>query len=74
MCLAQLRDFGLRTCPESAVVQGIEGCLAYFARHAAIVPMHLKADETKLLHRLAHHACHAAPVTVGVQERKAKGP
>lgn len=33
--LAQLRDFGLRTCPESAVVQGIEGCLAYFARIGA---------------------------------------
>lgn len=33
--LGALRGFGLRVCPESQVVQGIEGCLAYHARMAA---------------------------------------
>lgn len=28
--LAQLRDFGLRTCPEIRLVEGVEGCLAYY--------------------------------------------
>ncbi|MGB7905452.1 MAG: NAD-dependent DNA ligase LigA [Steroidobacteraceae bacterium] len=30
--LAALRDFGLRTCPEIDVVDGVEGCLAYYRR------------------------------------------
>ncbi|MCE3284778.1 MAG: ligase [Steroidobacteraceae bacterium] len=30
--LAALRDFGLRTCPEIAVVDGVVGCLEYYAR------------------------------------------
>jgi DNA ligase (NAD+) len=30
--LAQLRTWGLRTCPEAEVVQGIDGCLDYFRR------------------------------------------
>ena len=30
--LAALREFGLRTCPEIAVVEGVEGCLEYYAR------------------------------------------
>jgi DNA ligase (NAD+) len=30
--LARLRDWGLRTCPEAEVVQGVDGCLAYFRR------------------------------------------
>jgi DNA ligase (NAD+) len=30
--LAALREFGLRTCPEIAVVDGVEGCLEYYAR------------------------------------------
>ena len=38
--LAALREWGLRTCPEAAQVQGVEGCLAYFrgleARRAAL--------------------------------------
>lgn len=33
--LAQLRSYGLRTCPEARVVRGIEGCLGYFARLGA---------------------------------------
>jgi len=33
--LAQLRGYGLRTCPEAKVVRGIEGCLGYFARLGA---------------------------------------
>ncbi|HNS27970.1 MAG TPA: NAD-dependent DNA ligase LigA, partial [Steroidobacteraceae bacterium] len=33
--LAQLRSYGLRTCPEAKVVRGIEGCLGYFARLGA---------------------------------------
>jgi DNA ligase (NAD+) len=33
--LAVLRDFGLRTCPEIAVVEGVEGCIEYYARIAA---------------------------------------
>ena len=33
--LAELRGFGLRTCPQAEVVQGIDGCLAYFARIGA---------------------------------------
>ncbi len=33
--LAQLRDWGLRTCPEAAVVQGVEGCLDYFRQIGA---------------------------------------
>jgi DNA ligase (NAD+) len=28
--LAALRGFGLRTCPENAVVEGVAGCLAYY--------------------------------------------
>lgn len=28
--LARLREWGLRTCPEARVVQGAEGCLAYY--------------------------------------------
>ena len=30
--LAALREFGLRTCPETDVVDGAQGCLAYYAR------------------------------------------
>jgi DNA ligase (NAD+) len=30
--LAALREFGLRTCPEIDVVDGVEGCLAYYRR------------------------------------------
>jgi len=30
--LGALRDFGLRTCPEIAVVHGVDGCLAYYKR------------------------------------------
>jgi DNA ligase (NAD+) len=30
--LAALREFGLRTCPEIDVVEGVEGCLAYYRR------------------------------------------
>jgi len=30
--LAALREFGLRTCPEIDVVEGVEGCLAYYSR------------------------------------------
>ncbi|MGB8326476.1 MAG: NAD-dependent DNA ligase LigA [Steroidobacteraceae bacterium] len=30
--LAMLRELGLRTCPETAVVQGVGGCLSYYAR------------------------------------------
>jgi DNA ligase (NAD+) len=30
--LAALRAFGLRTCPEAQLVQGVDGCLAYYAR------------------------------------------
>ncbi|MCP5328063.1 MAG: NAD-dependent DNA ligase LigA [Sinobacteraceae bacterium] len=33
--LARLRDWGLRTCPEIAVVQGVEGCLEYYRRIGA---------------------------------------
>src|SRR5512139_689075 len=33
--LAALRDFGLRTCPEIAVVQGVEGCLEYYLKIGA---------------------------------------
>jgi DNA ligase (NAD+) len=33
--LAALRDFGLRTCPEIAVVNGVEGCLEYYLEIAA---------------------------------------
>lgn len=33
--LAMLRACGLRTCPESRVVRGIDGCLAYYARIGA---------------------------------------
>ncbi len=33
--LAQLRTWGLRTCPENSVVQGVDGCLAYYARIGA---------------------------------------
>ena len=33
--LAALREFGLRTCPETAVVDGVVGCLAYYARIGA---------------------------------------
>jgi DNA ligase (NAD+) len=33
--LAALREFGLRTCPETAVVEGVAGCLAYYARIGA---------------------------------------
>jgi DNA ligase (NAD+) len=29
--LAALREFGLRTCPENAVVRAVEGCLGYYA-------------------------------------------
>jgi DNA ligase (NAD+) len=29
--LAALREFGLRTCPEVAVVDGVEGCIDYYA-------------------------------------------
>jgi len=32
--LAALRGFGLRTCPEIEVVEGVEGCLDYHARMA----------------------------------------
>jgi len=28
--IARLRTWGLKTCPESAVVKGVEGCLAYY--------------------------------------------
>jgi len=38
--LAQLRGWGLRTCPEASVVHGVEGCLDYYrgigARRAAL--------------------------------------
>lgn len=27
-----LREYGLRTCPESSLVEGVEGCLAYYRR------------------------------------------
>ena len=30
--LAALREFGLRTCPEIAVVDGVDGCLEYYER------------------------------------------
>jgi len=30
--LAALREFGLRTCPEIAVVDGVDGCLDYYGR------------------------------------------
>ncbi|MCX7054697.1 MAG: NAD-dependent DNA ligase LigA, partial [Proteobacteria bacterium] len=30
--LAALREFGLRTCPEIAVVDGVDGCLEYYGR------------------------------------------
>jgi DNA ligase (NAD+) len=30
--LAALREFGLRTCPETAVVDGVDGCLEYYDR------------------------------------------
>jgi DNA ligase (NAD+) len=30
--LAALREFGLRTCPEIDVVEGVDGCLAYYDR------------------------------------------
>ncbi|HET9694447.1 MAG TPA: NAD-dependent DNA ligase LigA [Steroidobacteraceae bacterium] len=33
--LAALREFGLRTCPETAVVDGAVGCLEYYARIGA---------------------------------------
>jgi DNA ligase (NAD+) len=33
--LGVLRDFGLRTCPEIAVVDSVEGCMEYYARIAA---------------------------------------
>lgn len=33
--LAALREFGLRTCPEIAVVDGAEGCLAYYEQVGA---------------------------------------
>jgi DNA ligase (NAD+) len=33
--LAALREFGLRTCPQIAVVKGVEGCLAYYAQVGA---------------------------------------
>ncbi len=33
--LAQLRSYGLRTCPEAQVVRGVAGCLGYFARLGA---------------------------------------
>jgi DNA ligase (NAD+) len=34
--LAALRDFGLRTCPEIAVVEGVEGCLGYYQKIGAL--------------------------------------
>ncbi len=36
--LAMLRDWGLRTCPEAAVVGGVAGCLGYFQRLGARRP------------------------------------
>jgi DNA ligase (NAD+) len=33
--LAALREFGLRTCPEVTVVDGVAGCLDYYARIAS---------------------------------------
>ena len=30
--IAALRDFGLRTCPDATVVDGIDGCLGYYER------------------------------------------
>ncbi len=33
--LAQLRAWGLRTCPEAAVVEGVAGCLEYYRRIGA---------------------------------------
>jgi DNA ligase (NAD+) len=30
--LGALREFGLRTCPEIAVVEGVDGCFAYYSR------------------------------------------
>jgi len=33
--LAALRGFGLRTCPEIAVVDGVDGCLEYYGRMGA---------------------------------------
>ncbi|MBP9129608.1 MAG: NAD-dependent DNA ligase LigA [Steroidobacteraceae bacterium] len=33
--LAALRAFGLRTCPETAVVDGVDGCLEYYGRIGA---------------------------------------
>jgi DNA ligase (NAD+) len=33
--LAALREFGLRTCPETAVVDGVDGCLEYYGRIGA---------------------------------------
>ena len=30
--LAAMREFGLRTCPEIAVVDGVDGCLEYYGR------------------------------------------
>jgi DNA ligase (NAD+) len=33
--LAALRDFGLRTCPEIAVVHGVTGCLEYYLKIGA---------------------------------------
>ena len=34
--MAALREFGLRTSPQSAIVMGVEGCLDYHARIAAL--------------------------------------
>jgi DNA ligase (NAD+) len=33
--LEQLQDWGMKVCPERAVVEGVEGCLEYYARIAA---------------------------------------
>lgn len=30
--VAMLREFGLRTCPEADIVEGVEGCLRYYER------------------------------------------
>ena len=30
--IAALRDFGLRTCPDATVVEGLDGCLGYYDR------------------------------------------
>ncbi len=49
--LAQLRRWGLRTCPEATVVRGVEGCLEYYRRigaQRAVLPYQIDGVVYKL--------------------------